>query len=80
MSNIKHILSITDLTAKGIWQIFLLAKKLKKELKSKGHNKALLKGKSLVLIFEKQSLRTRISFEIGMAQLGGNTLYLDPVS
>ena len=75
---IKHILSITDLTAKEIWLIFRLAKKLKQELKSKGSNKPFLKGKSLVLIFEKQSLRTRISFEIGMAQFGGNTLYLDP--
>lgn len=78
MSKIKHLLSIADLSAKEIWQVFLLAKKLKEELKNKGHNKPFLKGKSLVLIFEKQSLRTRISFEIGMAQLGGNTLYLDP--
>src|SRR3990167_10647187 len=75
---IKHILSITDLTATEIWLIFRLAKKLKQELKSKRSNKPFLKGKSLVLIFEKQSLRTRISFEIGMAQFGGNTLYLDP--
>lgn len=74
----KDFLSITDLSAKEIWQIFKLAKKLKKELKSKGSNKPFLKGKSLVLIFEKQSLRTRISFEIGMAQFGGHTLYLDP--
>lgn len=75
---IKHFLSITDLSAKEIWLIFKLAKKLKQELKSKGSNKPFLKGKSLVLIFEKQSLRTRISFEIGMAQFGGHTLYLDP--
>ncbi len=75
---IKHFLSITDLSAKEIWQIFKLAKKLKKELKSTGTNEPFFKGKSLVLIFEKQSLRTRISFEIGMAQFGGHTLYLDP--
>lgn len=78
MKSIKHFLSITDLSAKEIWQIFLLAKKLKNELKTKGFNKQLLRGKSLALIFEKQSLRTRISFEIGMAQLGGHVVYLDP--
>lgn len=74
----KDFLSITDLTAKEIWQIFHLAKKLKQELKTKGANKPILKGKSLALIFEKQSLRTRISFEIGIAQLGGYAVYLDP--
>lgn len=74
----KDVLSVTDLTAKEIWDIFNLAKKLKKELKSKGANKPLLEGKSLALVFEKQSLRTRISFDIGMAQLGGHTVYLDP--
>lgn len=78
MRDKKDFLSITDLTTKEIWQIFVLAKKLKKELKTKGFNKQILKGKSLALIFEKQSLRTRISFEIGMAQLGGHTVYLDP--
>lgn len=78
MKNKKDFLSITDLTVKEIWQNFNLAKKLKKELKSKGQNKELLKNKSLALVFEKQSLRTRISFEIGMAQLGGHVIYLDP--
>lgn len=74
----KDFLLMTDLNAKEIWQIFSLAKKLKKELKSKGKHKQLLQGKSLALIFEKQSLRTRISFEIGMAQFGGHVVYLDP--
>lgn len=74
----KHLLSIADLSIKEIWDIFAVAKKLKKELKTKGIHKQILKGKSLALIFEKQSLRTRISFEIGMAQLGGSTVYLDP--
>lgn len=74
----KDLLSITDLSSKEIWDIFSLAKKLKIELKNKGGNEPLLKGKSLALVFEKQSLRTRISFEIGMAQLGGHVVYLDP--
>ncbi len=74
----KDFLSITDLSTKEIWEIFLLAKKMKKELQVKGTHKQLLQGKSLALIFEKQSLRTRISFEIGMAQFGGHVVYLDP--
>ena len=78
MKNKKDLLLITDFSAKEIWEIFKLAKKLKIELKDKGFNKPILKGKSLALIFEKQSLRTRISFEIGMAQLGGHVVYLDP--
>lgn len=78
MKNKKDFISMTDLTPKEIWYIFFLAKKLKSELKKKGNNKPLLKGKSLALVFEKQSLRTRISFEIGMAQFGGHTVYLDP--
>ena len=78
MKNKKDLLLITDFSAKEIWDIFKLAKKLKIELKKKGKNKRLLEGKSLALIFEKQSLRTRISFEIGMAQLGGHVVYLDP--
>lgn len=78
MNKVKHFLSIEDLLAKEIWQVLQLAKKLKKELKTKGKNKQILEGKSLALIFEKQSLRTRISFEIGMAQLGGHAVYLDP--
>ncbi len=78
MKKVKHFLSITDLSVNEIWEVFNLAKKLKKELKSKGRNKEVLEGKSLALIFEKQSLRTRVSFDIGMEQLGGHTVYLDP--
>lgn len=74
----RHFLSITDLSAREIWDVFTLAKKLKQELKIKGGHKQFLKGKLLALVFEKQSLRTRISFEIGMAQLGGHVIYLDP--
>ena len=74
----KNFLSITDLTPKEMRDIFYSTKRLKQEQKSKGGQKLTLKGKSLALIFEKQSLRTRISFEIGMAQLGGYTVYLDP--
>jgi len=74
----KHLLSITDLTSSQLWQVLKLAKKLKLELKKKGKNKPLLADKTLVMIFEKPSLRTRISFEIGMTQLGGHAIYLGP--
>lgn len=69
---------MADLTTQEVWDIFELAKKLKKELKEKGLNKELLKNKSLVMIFGKPSLRTRVSFDIGMYQMGGHTVYLDP--
>ncbi len=74
----KDFLSFTDLSTEEILDIFFLTKILKSELKKTGKNKQILKGKSLALIFEKQSLRTRISFEIGMSQLGGHVVYLDP--
>lgn len=73
-----HFLSITDLNAKEIWQILELALKLKTELKCRGGNKAFLKNKTLLMIFEKPSLRTRVSFEIGMTQFGGHAIYLAP--
>jgi len=79
MKRIKHFLSITDLSAKEIWQVLLLSKKikkeLKKELKSKGKNKSLLSGKQMMMIFEKPSLRTKLSFDIGFNQLGGHSVY-----
>lgn len=75
---VKHFLSINDLTTKDILTIFALAIKLKKELKKKGHNKPLLDRKTLAMIFEKPSLRTRVSFETGMTQLGGHAIYLGP--
>src|SRR3989344_6028045 len=74
----KHFLSITDLSAKEIQVVLNLGQKLKQELKDKGKNEALLANNTLVMIFEKPSLRTRLSFEIGMTQLGGHAIYLAP--
>ena len=75
---IKHFLSMTDLTAKEIWQVLLMAKKLKEELKSKGKNELFLEGKQMAMLFEKPSLRTKLSFDIAMNQLGGHVVYFGP--
>ena len=73
----KHLLSIADLSADEVWQILNLARELKQEWQ-KGGNKPILKGKTLGMIFQKPSLRTRVSFEMGMIHLGGRALYLSP--
>jgi ornithine carbamoyltransferase len=76
--NNKDILSLQDLTSEEIFSILKLSSKLKNELKNGEGEKAsqLLKGKVLGLIFQKPSTRTRVSFETGIFQLGGNALYL----
>ena len=66
----KDFTSLADLSAKELWLILKLSKKLKEELKKTGKNKPLLHNKTLAMIFEKPSLRTRVSFESGMTQLG----------
>lgn len=71
----KHLISIHDLSPDQITSIFSLAGKLKQELKS-GIEHHILKGKTLGMIFLKSSTRTRVSFETGMYQLGGNALFL----
>ena len=73
----KHLLSIADLSADEVWQILNLARELKEEWRE-GGNKPILKGKTLGMIFQKPSLRTRVSFEMGMIHLGGQALYLSP--
>ncbi|MDD2689115.1 MAG: ornithine carbamoyltransferase [Candidatus Omnitrophica bacterium] len=71
----KDFISIKDLTLKEIEDIFSLTDKLKK---NKEKFSRVLSGKTLALIFQKPSNRTRVSFEVGMHQLGGNSLYLAP--
>ena len=73
----KHFLAIEDLTAKELNAYLALAKKLKAEWRARG-NKALLKNKTLGMVFQKPSLRTRVSFDMAMLHLGGQALYLSP--
>jgi len=71
----KDLISIKDLTVKEIEELFDLAVKLKRE---RAKFNKVLSGKTLALIFQKPSNRTRVSFEVGMYQLGGNSIYLSP--
>ncbi|CBE67194.1 MAG: ornithine carbamoyltransferase [Candidatus Methylomirabilis oxygeniifera] len=73
----KDLLSISDLTVSEIDSLFFLAADLKAQQR-KGVAHPLLPGKTLGMIFEKPSLRTRVTFEVGMAQLGGRAIYLAP--
>lgn len=71
----KHLLKLSDLTSEEIVEILNLADQLKYEKKN-GIEHKLLAGKSLGMIFEKSSTRTRVSFEVGMYELGGNPMFL----
>lgn len=71
----KHLLKLADLSPEEITEILNLADQLKYEKKN-GIEHHLLKGKTLGMIFQKSSTRTRVSFETGMYQLGGNALFL----
>ncbi len=73
----KNFVSLTELSSTEIWTVLNKAIELKKEWKA-GGNKPILKGKILALVFQKPSLRTRVSFDVGMLHLGGNALYLSP--
>jgi ornithine carbamoyltransferase len=71
----KHILTLDELDSKEIEHLLELAIELKKQQK-KGNEKPVLQGKTLAMIFEKPSTRTRVSFEVGMLQLGGHAITL----
>ncbi|HIP02476.1 MAG TPA: ornithine carbamoyltransferase [Campylobacterales bacterium] len=66
----RHFLTLKDFTKEEILEIIKLAFKIKKK------NKKYLKGQTLGMVFEKSSTRTRVSFEVGMFQLGGHALFL----
>ncbi len=75
----RHVISITDLSADEIKSVVKSAIDLKAALKdpSKRPDRP-LSGQSMAMIFDKSSLRTRLSFEVGMTQLGGHAVYLAP--
>ena len=71
----KHILTLSELTSKEFLELIDYSIKLKKQSKM-GSNKPLLKNKTLTMIFEKPSTRTRVSFETAIYQLGGHAINL----
>jgi ornithine carbamoyltransferase len=71
----RHLLDLLDVTTSEIERIFAVSEELKAALQT-GIRRPLLAGHVLGLLFEKPSLRTRVSFETGMAQLGGSSLFL----
>ena len=73
----RDLLSLRDLSRAEISGILTLARRLKQKRK-RGVAHRLLSGKTLALVFEKPSLRTRVSFETGMVQLGGHAVFLGP--
>ncbi|MDD9897584.1 MAG: ornithine carbamoyltransferase [Candidatus Melainabacteria bacterium] len=73
---VRHFLSINDVSKEELIELLDKAAELKAGVKNGEDQSDLLKGKSLALIFEKPSLRTRISFEVGMNQMGGSVLVL----
>jgi ornithine carbamoyltransferase len=73
----EDFISLAELSTEEIYEILDLAAELKEEWR-RGGNRPLLAGKTLGMIFQKPSLRTRVSFEVGMSHLGGEALYLSP--
>jgi ornithine carbamoyltransferase len=72
----RHLVTLADLSAAEISRIFSITEDLKSKF-AHGLREPLLPGRVLALLFEKQSLRTRVSFEAGMAHLGGSSIMLD---
>jgi ornithine carbamoyltransferase len=73
----QHFLAVADLSPHELEDLLELAIRLKKE-RAKGGNKPILAGKVLGMLFQKPSLRTRVSFDMAMRHLGGDALYLSP--
>src|SRR3982751_2304789 len=72
----KHFISIADHTTEELRHVLDVARRLKKQHKETGRNDPVLAGKTLAMIFEKPSLRTRVSFAVAMTHLGGDGLLL----
>jgi ornithine carbamoyltransferase len=76
-SSIAHYLGVGDLSASELVDLLDHALELKRDL-ARGYAPTLLPGKVAALVFQKPSLRTRVSFEVAMLQLGGHAVYLSP--
>ncbi|MFB3881328.1 MAG: ornithine carbamoyltransferase [Armatimonadota bacterium] len=74
----KHLLSVTDLTAAEIEDVWRVAAAQKSGETPREQQLAIARGKSLALLFDKASLRTRVGFEVAMGQLGGHAVYFAP--
>ncbi len=74
---VKNLITLVDGDSTYVENLLALAQEIKKEYKEKGASNA-LKGRTAAMIFEKPSLRTRVTFEAGMVQLGGAAINLDP--
>ncbi|MEK7712375.1 MAG: ornithine carbamoyltransferase, partial [Pseudomonadota bacterium] len=75
--NVRHFLTLMDLSPAELKGLIRRASELK-VLRQRGEHVAPLTGKTMAMIFEKSSTRTRVSFEAGMAQLGGTAMFLSP--
>jgi len=74
MTRMTHLISVSDLTHEEVYEILDLAARMKE---GRDQYMDVLKGRSLAMIFEKPSTRTRVSFEVAMTELGGHALYLN---
>jgi ornithine carbamoyltransferase len=73
----RHLITLDDVSPEDVPTLFDLAASLKAKQRQ-GISQPLLQGKTLAMVFEKPSLRTRVTFEAGMTQLGGHAIYLAP--
>ncbi|MBN2021877.1 MAG: ornithine carbamoyltransferase [Pirellulales bacterium] len=71
----RHLITLADLTAAEIERIFAIAEDLKSKYRT-GLREPILPGRVMAMLFEKQSLRTRVSFQAGMTHLGGSAMFL----
>lgn len=74
---LRHYVSTKDFTARETLEVLELARDMKRDFR-RGHAKPVFERRTLAMIFQKPSLRTRVSFEAGMTQLGGHAIYLGP--
>ena len=72
----QHFITISDQSPAHLRHLLDVARQLKQQFKSTGRNDPILANKTLAMVFEKPSLRTRVSFAVGMTQLGGSALLL----